>query len=138
MRFLGIDYGDKRTGLAVSDDAGRLAVPFGVVEESAARRVIERIEAIVGAEAIDTIVVGVPLSMRQRREDVQNRQYAKVQQFIDALRNTVSIPIATIDERLSTVEAERQTRGTSKNVRAPKDAIAASIILQSYLDRLGH
>lgn len=146
MRYLGIDYGDKRIGLAVSDDEGHLAVPFDVVEETSVERVIARIKRVVQDEGIRAIVVGVPLSMGKRTDaphmvrpkDQKNGQMQRVQQFIAQLRTDTAVPVETIDERLSTVEAERRMQGAPKRTTAAKDAIAASIILQSYLDAQEH
>ncbi|MBI4262578.1 Holliday junction resolvase RuvX [Candidatus Uhrbacteria bacterium] len=143
MRYLGIDYGDKRIGLAVSDDEARFAVPYDVIEEQSIDASIKKIQSLVREEGITTIVVGIPLSLGKRTDppktlrtpDIENVQMQRVQQFIAQLRTALFIPIETIDERLSTVEAERRMKGAPKNVRAQKDAVAASIILQSYLDR---
>ncbi len=143
MRYLGIDYGDKRIGLAVSDDEARFAVPYDVIEEQSIDEIIKKLHSIVHGEGITTIVVGIPLSLGKRTDppntlrlpDAENVQMQRVQQFIAQLRTAILIPVETIDERLSTVEAERRMKGEPKNVRAQKDAVAASIILQSYLDR---
>lgn len=145
MRYLGIDYGDKRIGLAVSDDEGRFAVPFGVLEHETVEHVFVQLRGVVNKEDITAIVVGVPLALGRRNDtpgivyihDLANEQMKKVQDFITALRRAVSIPVEIIDERLSTVEAGRRMGGVPKNIRAQKDALAASIILQSYLDRMG-
>lgn len=142
MRYLGIDYGEKRIGLAVSDDAGRFAVPYDVIEEESVPDALVRLQDIVKREQITDVIVGLPLSMAPRGEangdmrltDVANDVMQRVLSFIHDVRKVISLPVFTIDERLSTVEADRRMRGIKHNVRAPRDAVAASIILQSYLD----
>lgn len=141
MKILSIDYGDKRIGLALADTNVSVAVPYGILENKGRTYVLHQLKIFIQKEAIGQLLVGLPLALTAnkastvRLKDVANEQMKKVLRFIDDVRNAVSVPVETIDERLSTREADTRTRGTSKNTRAPRDAIAAAIILQNYLDR---
>ena len=102
---------------------------------------VHQLKILIKKEDIGTLLVGLPLALTRKKavaitlRDVANEQMRKVLRFIDDARNAVAIPVETIDERLSTREADHRTRGQKKNVVASRDAIAAAIILQSYLDR---
>lgn len=134
MSILGIDYGDKKIGLAKS--AGTLAMPLKIIDNTGGEKVIEVLKRICQDENIDSIVVGVPLSMSEkglREVDRKNSQMKKVLGFIEILKMNVSIPVITEDERLSTKMAQNLKRGLRKDL--PDDAIAAMLILQSHIDR---
>ena len=133
MRFLALDVGDRRVGLAISDPTALLASPFGAVDrgESDLAEIVE----IAEREHIYEIIVGVPITLAGE----EGAQAVKVRAFIRDLRSMTEIPIKTIDERLSTVQARRlliDTGGTSRKDRrrGRVDAAAAAVILQSYLD----
>jgi len=127
MRILGIDYGQKRIGLAISDETGTIAVPLqyvtglaGVVELATQR----------GAKKI---VVGVPV----RLDGQPTQQTALTLQFIEKLRAATTVPIAKWDERLTSAQANRvliegnvSRRDRKENV----DKLAAQLMLQSFLD----
>ena len=133
MRVLALDVGDRRVGLAISDPTGMLASPLGHVERGPTD-----IQEIVGiAEGNDStqIVVGLPLTLAGE----SGAQAAKVRQFIRELRSATGIPVVTIDERLSTVQAQRLLTDSDQGRRSNRDrgridASAAAVILQSYLD----
>ncbi|MCC6627556.1 MAG: Holliday junction resolvase RuvX [Chloroflexi bacterium] len=140
MRAIGLDLGEQRIGVAVSDDTGLITAPHGVVRRtSSATREILAIAADVGAQVI---VIGLPLMMRGGREGTQA---AAARIFGDALAAQTMLPVEFYDERLTTVMAERtlqaQGRRSSKKRdererrRESVDALAAAIILQSWLDR---
>lgn len=133
MKILALDYGEKRIGLALGDTDARVAVPYGVLVNNGRDSVLHELTVFVQKEDIGKIIVGIPFALR--RIDSVNEQMKKVFDFFEDVREKFSIPVETIDERLSTREAEHRTRGTPKNARAPKDAIAAAIILQNYLER---
>src|SRR3989338_1828102 len=141
MKILSLDYGDKRIGLALGDTQAKVAVPYGVLENRGRTYVVHQLKILIKKEDIGTLLVGLPLALTRKKavaitlRDVANEQMRKVLRFIDDARNAVAIPVETIDERLSTREADHRTRGQKKNVVASRDAIAAAIILQSYLDR---
>ena len=141
MKILSLDYGDKRIGLALGDTDARVAVPYGILENRGRTYALHQLKIFITREDIGTVLVGLPLALAPKKiiavrlKDVVNAQMQKVLRFIDDMRNAVSIPVETIDERLSTREADNRTRGQNKNTVASRDAIAAAIILQNYLDR---
>lgn len=132
MRYLAIDYGAKRTGLAICDAEETMAFPFRVLHGQ--KDLIERIEQIVDAERIDAIVLGLPLNM----DGSKGPQTQQVLAFSERLKRHVRVPIHLQDERLSSFEAEQklQTTGLSKaKQRERLDALAAAEILQAFLDQ---
>ena len=131
MRALGLDVGDARIGLALSDPTGMLASPFGFVERGASD--IEEIVALAADNGVVEIVVGLPLSM----SGDSGTQAGKVRAFIRDLRSQTDLPIKTVDERLSTVQAQgmlNQSGRRRRRGRGHLDAAAAAVILQAYLD----
>jgi putative Holliday junction resolvase len=140
MRALGVDYGRKRIGLALSDPTGLLARPWkaipGAGPERSAEALAAEIEALVTEDdGLDVIVVGFP----RRLSGDPNEQTATVLNTVEHLRSLVSIPVILQDERLSSREAERLLAEREKDWRKRKallDAAAAAVILQDYLDGL--
>jgi len=131
-RALGLDLGDARIGVAVSDDDRRLAVPVGTIHTGAPAD-LKAIAGLVTEHAATAVVVGLPLSLSGKRGPAA----AKAEAFAEALRSTLGIPVELQDERLSTVEAERALReaGVSgKRRRRQVDEVAATVILQAWLD----
>ena len=132
MRYLAIDYGIKRTGLAVCDAGEKIASPLKVLQGQ--RRLVEEIEQIVTSENIEGIVLGLPLNM----DGSQGPQARQVLAFADRLKQRLAIPIHLQDERLSSFGAEEklQTTGLSRSKRREwLDALAAAEILQAFLDQ---
>ena len=133
MRSLGLDIGEKRIGVALSDPGGILASPLTIVSRQDDKAEIEAILEIVSQNQIAKIIVGLPLSMNGR----VGKQAERVKNFTRELCNHTDIPVEFRDERLSTVSARRMIR-EGKNRRAGKkpryDAAAAAVILQGYLD----
>lgn len=134
MRALGIDLGSRRIGLAVSDSQGNLAVPMdtlGRTERWATDH--EAIAGLVAEAEAEMVIVGMPLSL-----DGSNGPAAKrTLKELKVLRRTLSVPVETYDERLSTVEAEGSLRAAElKASRRSEviDAAAATVILQGWLD----
>ncbi len=123
MRILGIDYGSKRVGLAISDESHTLAREFGI---QSPEQFWKEIEGLVAEQEIERIIIGLPLNMSGEPTDSTRR----VQEFCDKLEEKVSIPIEYMDERLSSVMAGNLPGG-KKDI----DSLAAQIILQNYLDR---
>ena len=121
-KYLGIDYGTKRIGLALASNEANLAVPFLVVKN------INEIIKIVKEEEIDKIIIGKPLKMRGKDLEISNDYL----EFLSLLKKKINIPINTIDERL-TSKASDALSG-DKKTKAPRDAIAAMLILQNYID----
>ena len=134
MRFLGIDYGTKRIGLAVADDQANLAV--GVSTVSSGRSLIDNIQAVktVGEDyGVDAFVVGLPLNM----DDTESKQAKLTRAFGDKLAQLSGKTVHYFDERLSSVTADELLRPaelTRKKRKAVQDAVAAQVILQGFLD----
>jgi len=139
MRFVGLDIGEKRIGVAVSDVSGTLARPLGVLRPSgldvdALDVVSTEIARLVAEEdGLGEIVIGLPRRLDGSPTDMTPR----VEQFARQLRAKTSLPVTLQDERLSSHEAESRLALRDKNWRSRKaklDAAAAAVILQDYLD----
>ncbi len=133
MRILGLDFGEKRIGVAISDPMGILASPLTVIEGKSTDSTIEYIVSITQEEEVERIVVGLPRSL----DGSESVQAQITRDFIDLLQGQIDIPVDTWDERLSTVAANRMMNeaGVKKGKKKKRlDSAAAAIILQSYLD----
>ena len=131
MRALGLDVGDRRVGLALSDPTGMLASPLGVVERGPSD--IADILRVAEENEVAEIVVGLPLSM----SGDSGAQAGKARAFIRDLRTQTDLPIRTVDERLSTVQAQgmlNQSGRRRQRDRGQLDSAAAAVILQAHLD----
>lgn len=124
MRHLGIDYGTKRIGLAISDEGGTMAFPYSILENS--KSSLGEIRSICGHESVETIVIGESVDYKGQPNIVKK----EIDKFIVELKKIVKVPIIEEREFLSTQQA-RYYQTKRKHV----DDSAASIILQSYLDR---
>ena len=130
--MLGLDLGQSRIGVAISDPARRVAVPLGTIRTGAPEDV-KAIAALVREHRVTAIVVGHPLSMSGRSGEAADH----AEKFAEALRGFMGVPVHLQDERLSTVQAERDLvaqglRGRER--REVVDQAAATVILQAYLD----
>jgi putative Holliday junction resolvase len=135
MKTLGIDFGERRIGLALSDPEGRLALPLRTLERTDDRRVIELIEAVVREEEVALLVVGEP---RRPSDGGQTAASRRVRSFGEKLARATGLPVEWIDESHTSQEAESRLReaGVSAAQRARRiDAVAAQIVLQEALDR---
>lgn len=140
VRVLGVDYGAKRIGLALSDATATLARPWQMVpSQGNPRQAAESIASVVRKlqqsddPDLDRIVVGLPRRLNGDDTD----QTPMVRQFVSALSSLTSLPVDTQDERLTSVEAESRLAARERDWRKRKqliDAEAASIVLQDYLD----
>lgn len=133
MRYLGLDIGDRWIGVAVSDPSGKLASPLTIIGRTKDMADLEAIDSIIEQNDVGRIIVGLPRSMNGSL----GRQAEKVQEFTDQLRRHVEVPMEFRDERLTTVSANRLMRESStkkSKTKARDDAIAAALILQSFLD----
>jgi len=134
-RVLGLDLGERRIGVASSDADGRLAVPSEVVERTPDRPAVHRrIRGLVEDLEAVAVVVGVPLSLDGSVGPAARRILDEVAD----LRAVVGVPVFTCDERFSTTEAHSSLREAGLDGRARRgvvDAVAASVILQRWLDR---
>lgn len=131
-RALGIDLGDARVGIAVSDDLGMLAHPVETIQVKSGR-VIERILEIAREKGTQTIIVGMPRNM----DGSFGPAAQKTREFMEALKLQTACRVVSWDERLTTVSAQRSLHEAGKNTRAQKamiDQVAAQILLQSWLD----
>ena len=139
MSILGIDYGDRKVGLAKAVEGSTLAVPLEVVTNEGTRLLLRTLKKICEREGVTAVVVGVPVSLSGAGEglrpaDYANEQMKKVLGFIERLRAALpAVAVVTQDERLSTQEANRLSADQRRG--RPEDAVAAMIILQAYLDR---
>ena len=135
MKTLGIDFGERRIGLALSDPEGRFALPLRTLERTDDRAAIERIRDIVIEEGVSRLVVGEPRRPVDGGETAAGR---RVRSFGAKLARATGLPIEWIDESLTSHEAETRLReaGFARGRRALKlDALAAQIVLQEALDR---
>ena len=133
MRCLGLDIGDKRIGVALSDPDEILASPLATITRDNDEKAINDIVEFVNKHEVGQIVVGLPYSL----DGSIGRQADKVIAFVEKLSNCTEAKIETQDERLSTVAAERlliEARVRKGTVRLRLDAAAAAFILQGYLD----
>lgn len=138
MRFLGIDYGSKKIGLATADSELKIAVPRPAIYYSDRQKLLEEIKKIVEKEGIGKIVVGLPLSFSFQETTISG----EVRGFAEELKKNVAVAIEFENEILSSKEAESERSAILRKIksRAPQkqvdlDSQAAAIILESYLSR---
>jgi putative Holliday junction resolvase len=132
---LGVDLGAKRIGLAVSDAEGRVAFPAGALESRGTARDVAAIAEVVRARGARCVVVGLPIHMSGRR----GPEAEAALRFAAALAEKTGVPVETLDERWTSREAERSLqemgRTSKKRGRGEVDAIAATLLLRSFLER---
>ena len=129
MRNLGLDIGDRRIGVALSDTPGILATPLTIIDRKDEEQDIEAIVAIIDEHQVGQVIVGLPRSMNGS----VGRQAEKVTAFVQSLCRHTEVPVEFRDERLTTVSAKRLMRA-AKSKKTRDDAVAAALILQGYLD----
>jgi putative Holliday junction resolvase len=137
VRILGIDYGHRRVGLALSDPLGITAQGYGVLENRGERPLLEEIGERIREKDVHAIVIGLPKGL----DGSLGKKAAEVLRFAGRLREEFGLPVTCWDERLSTREAERRLleAGLSHKKRKKKlDVMAAQLILQSFLEAKGH
>ncbi len=133
MRILALDLGSKRVGVALSDPTGTIASPVEVIAVDSRRGVTARVAALVAAHEAVRVIVGLP----KRLDGTEGAEARRARQFAVALQQEIGIPVELLDERLSTVEAERamvEADASRARRRERRDAVAAALILQRYLD----
>lgn len=131
MKYLGIDFGTKRVGIALSDDGGTFARPFSVVPNDS--KLLESIQKIISEEKVESIVIG---------ESKGNKVNQDIEEFIGQLTLTNMLPIDRMNESFSSYEAHAREGKESHNARQDKkpekpdnlDARAAAVILQRFLE----
>ena len=134
MRYLAIDHGQKRTGLAISDSSETLVSPHSVIETANEEELLRRISAVLEAEEIDAVVVGLPVNM----DGTEGPRVRQVRQFVLTLQQRTDKPIHLHDERLSSFEADclvGDLELTRKKKKKRLDAIAAAAILRSFFEQ---
>lgn len=133
-RILGIDFGTVRIGLALSDPTGTLASPLPHLEKKTISQINAALTELVETHEISRVVVGLPRNM----DGSYGPAAEKVRDFISKIQGSLSVPIETQDERLTTVQASKQLSQiglNQKELRKKIDSSSASLILQQYLDR---
>lgn len=123
-KYLGVDWGEKRIGLALGDSETKVATPFRTAGDMA------ELVKVVKGEEIDVVVVGRPVSISNFQFPI-SKQFEK---FVDELKSKINIPVELIDERLSSKAADALPG--DKKTKAGRDEIAAMLILQIYLDKI--
>ena len=121
MKVLALDYGAARTGVAVSDPTGTLARPLGVIRRAGSEDGLRELAELVRSEAVDRVVVGLPLTLRGERGE----QAQETERFAEALAAALEVPVDRFDERFTT---------TLAGPGAGEDARAAAHLLASYLE----
>ena len=134
MKVMGLDYGKARIGVALSDIMGFLASPYSTLKRTTIENDIECLKKIIKEFDVKTVVVGLPIEMSGNKGAIAQ----DTEEFAEILKREANVEIVFVDERLSSFEAEEQLKLTIKSWEKRKqllDQVAASIILQSYLDR---
>ncbi len=134
MRILGIDYGDKRVGLAVSSPVGSIAQGLPTIERIDGIDYLDELADVIKEREVGEIVVGLPKNMN----DTIGEKAEEVLVFVEDLKSKFNLPVHTIDERLTTVRAHRAMAGAKISKKGKKkrvDMVAAQFILQAYLDK---
>ena len=133
MRILGIDYGDVRTGIAVSDESAFIATPLKTHKVKSMRETIDYVASVAKEYNVEKIVVGLPLNM----DGSEGVRCQKTRAFGKVLQRVCGIEVLYVDERLTSAEAEEILKEGKVNLRKNKelvDSMAARLILQSYFD----
>jgi putative Holliday junction resolvase len=134
MRILGVDYGEKRTGLAISDPLGLTAQPLPTIRGLPGKELLERISEIALEKEVEEIILGLPRNMNGTTGKAADR----VMDFAERLEMETGCPVRLEDERLTTMMADRTLAALGEKPKARKkklDRVAAQLILQTYLDR---
>jgi len=135
MRILALDHGTKRVGVAISDELKLIAQPLEFIPAEPFDAFLSRLKQLIKDKHIELILVGMPRNMDGSYGPAAQRTEA----FVTALRNELTVPIKTLDERLTTVQAERtliQAGVKRAKRKLAADKMAAAVLLQSYLDSL--
>ncbi len=132
-KYLAVDFGDKRSGLATGDDLTMQAGPIAVIEATDVADLLKEISKTIADYDVDEIVIGLPINM-----DGTAGSRAKITaEFADVLAKHTGLPVHQVDERLTSFEASdrlKETNLTRKQKKARKDALAAAAILRQFLE----
>ena len=127
VRILALDYGQKRIGLAISDQARLTAQPLSALTRTNRRDDIIRLRAVIREHNVREIVIGLPLHLDGKASDMS----AEVRRFAQRLRKHLSLPVHFRDERLTSWDAENERRASGSS--EDRDSLAAAIILRDFL-----
>ena len=137
MRLMGLDFGSKTVGVAVTDPLGLTACGVEIVRrehENKLRKTLARIESLIKEYKVEKIILGYPLNM----DDTEGERIEKTKAFAEMLKRRTGLPIEYVDERLTTVEAYDimdEVGIKRKDREAYVDMIAATVILEDYMNR---
>jgi putative Holliday junction resolvase len=137
-RLLGIDFGERRVGLALSDPSGTIASPLETIRRRLGKRMpLAALERVAREHEVDRVVVGLPLDLTGHETD----WCAEIRAAGEELARRLDVPVSYVDERMTSVRAEKAIRGiglprSKREEKSRIDAAAAALILQSWLD--GH
>ena len=134
MRILGIDYGAKRVGLAISSPVSFIAQGLPTIERIDGKDYLEDLADVIKEKEVDEIVVGLPKNMNGSIGE----KAEEVLELVETLKSKFNLPVHTFDERLTTVRAHKAMTGAKMSKKGKKkrvDMIAAQFILQAYLDQ---
>ena len=128
LRFLGIDYGEAKIGLALENNEDRLSLPYKILSEE---DFFKQIHSIIEDEEINEIVVGLPMNMKNE----ETQQTGKTNIFIEKLKNVIDLPVYIEDERMTSIMGGKLIRSHGEKSKKQDDASAASLILESFIRR---
>jgi len=134
-RLIGIDHGDARIGIAVSDRALLTARELTIIERKSKREDFAKINAIAAEQEATAFVVGMPSDF-DTPDGVEYTQADKVRAWVERFKETTTLPLIFWDEQLTTVDAHELAKRLKRPARARVDDLAARVMLQSYLDAL--
>jgi len=131
-RILGLDIGEKRIGVALSDESQLVARPLMTIERKSKRDDFQRLAQLIAAHDVERVIVGMPWTLRSE----EGRQAQRVRRYVEAMAAVIHTPMTFQDERYTSAEAEDRLAGSPRKLRLKSDidAAAAAIILQDYLN----
>jgi putative Holliday junction resolvase len=136
-RIMGVDFGDTRTGLAISDESRFLASGIGYISVGGLAKTADKTAELARENGVSAIVVGLPVNMN----GTQGPRAERAKEFAELLCTLVDVPVCMLDERMTTMSAARyldMTNTRGKKRKQAIDTLSAQIILQNMLDRLKH
>ncbi len=135
-RWLALDIGEKRIGVAVSDESATLARPLLTLQRASKKEDFARLAALCAEQQINRVVIGLPKTLRNE----EGPQARRVRHYADELRTALNLPIEFWDERFSSIDAQERLRqaGRKPRTKGDIDSAAAAIILQERLDTMNN
>ncbi|MDD2543212.1 MAG: Holliday junction resolvase RuvX [Candidatus Cloacimonetes bacterium] len=134
-RILALDYGTKRIGLAISDQLKLFAKPLATIPNTGFPEVLSAVQQIIQTQSVEYLVIGMPYAI----DGSYTPKTRETEEFADMMKESLGIPVYTWDERYSSQEAEAELKSKGKSwqeARKMVDAVAAAMILKSYLENL--